>query len=194
MAAIARAIGVHRSTVKRELDRNTVDGVYNAHMALIYTAVRKTQAAQYNLPPERYKGQVRQTAKRIKRKILSRRRKRPGERRWRFPYKYFRVRFRKDFRLRLNRRYSRKWLHLKNRRWYYTHVRVRNYILERINWKMRYGILGYYPIGLSSPHRRLPLSRFEKRWPRRRRNLSGLAEWRKKKKIIQRNFTGSRFC
>jgi hypothetical protein len=47
-AAIARQLGVHRSTVKRELERNSVNGVYRAEKAQQLTSARRQKAGREN--------------------------------------------------------------------------------------------------------------------------------------------------
>jgi hypothetical protein len=141
MAAIARAIGVHRSTVKRELDRNTVDGKYDAHMALVYTLGRKKAAAQENEPPVRYRGQKRKTEKRDKKKMLPLLRAK-WQRRFYFSSWRLRKRRREFMRHRYGRQYSRSRRQLQYKRWYDREVRERNYAREIWRRELWDNILG----------------------------------------------------
>lgn len=54
MAAIARETGVHRSTIKREIDRNSDRGQYRASVAQVLSKNRKIMAVYYKQAENRY--------------------------------------------------------------------------------------------------------------------------------------------
>lgn len=136
-AAIAREIGVHRSTVKRELDRNSVDGEYQGHMAHIYTLARKRSAGKaFNFPPLRSRWHIRKTLKRIKRPMIKCRRIRTS---WREifylpPEQLVRgYRRGKEFRRLRELRYPKRSRdYMAYKRWYSKKIRVRYYAREEL--------------------------------------------------------------
>jgi hypothetical protein len=125
MAEIARAIGVHRSTVKRELDRNSENGVYNGQMAHIYARVRKTQAAKESVDPPRCPEFWLPKCLRKKRKsrpMVRKNRLKLAQRRLNYKYvyvPYFRFKRAPEYgRSRIGRRYNHRWKRFYHRRPY----------------------------------------------------------------------------
>ncbi|ROQ21974.1 IS30 family transposase [Gallaecimonas pentaromativorans] len=51
-ADVAKAIGVHRTTLYRELKRNSLDGVYQPQQAHAATSTRRAQARKYRVPTQ----------------------------------------------------------------------------------------------------------------------------------------------
>ncbi|ROQ25786.1 IS30 family transposase [Gallaecimonas pentaromativorans] len=51
-ADVAKAIGVHRTTLYRELKRNSLDGVYRPQQAHAATSTRRAQARKYRVPTQ----------------------------------------------------------------------------------------------------------------------------------------------
>jgi IS30 family transposase len=134
-AAIARQIGVHRSTVKRELERNSQEGEYNAHMAHVFALGRKKAVGYDQTPPIRMAGQKSTAPKRSRHKMLKLRRSK-----WRYRYYFRPLKYRKRRREFLRHRYGRFYLRHRRYRyymlWYYRFVRERNYAREQRRRKL----------------------------------------------------------
>lgn len=135
-AAIARRLGVHPATVKRELERNAINGIYQAESAHQRSQRRKKQAGKRNQTRREYYVYDIQTlifkAIRFRRSLSN---KKKGERK--FPYRkynYPRIRFwrfvtdnRKD---RGWRKIFRNWRYKDYKKWYNRKRRIRDYIWE----------------------------------------------------------------
>jgi hypothetical protein len=142
-AAIARQLGVHRSTVKRELDRNSVEGIYRAEKAQQLTTARRQKAGRENQQQRTFYFYFKETLIRanvLRQITLQNNPSQKSSPEKAVARKYLYSRFR-HWRATVDPRSNRKRLRSRSRnyhswkRWYDSTLRFRDYFRENLFYK-----------------------------------------------------------